>query len=105
LGKEAQPLQADPMVELLITRALRLAHDDVDLQLAAGELIRASGHDLHMLRSAHTEATTRFPEFGAGVWIGEAFAPLFAAIVSLEEEEAARKQSHQSRSAPRDRTG
>ncbi len=85
-------METDAMVELLITRALRLAHDDVDLQLAAGELVRTARDDLDVLRSAHAEATRRFPELGAGLWIGEAFATLFAAIVSLEEEQAARRQ-------------
>lgn len=79
----------DRMVELLINRALLLGEADVHLQVAAGELIRASGNDLDLLRRAHTEATARFPEFGEGIWAGELFTPLFAAIVSLEEEEAA----------------
>jgi hypothetical protein len=80
----------DPMVELLIARALRLGHDAVDTQLAAGELIRTAGGDLQLLRRAHRRAVARWPDFGDGRWIGQVLTPLYAAVVSLEEEEHAR---------------
>lgn len=79
----------DARVALLIRRALDLGRDDIDRQLAAGELIRTAGADFELLRAAHEAAADRFDDL-AGEWLGMVLAPLWAAVSSLEEERAAR---------------
>lgn len=79
----------DPVVELLIGRALRLARDNIDTQLAAGELIRAARGQLALLHRARDAVAQRWLASDNNQLAARALGPLQAAERSLEDEQAA----------------
>lgn len=77
---------ANPVVEMLIGRAVRLARTDIDTQLAAGELIRAARSDLALLRQARETVAHRWLVSDTGALAARALVPLQTAERTLEEE-------------------